>query len=53
MWEDEKRYQIKSSMDTKIEKLNRIVEVIHIAALVLIEVIILAQIISQYIYPLP
>lgn len=50
---DEKIHQKKSPVDAKIKKINRIVEVAPILALVLILFIVLAQIISRYIYPLP
>jgi len=50
---DENTHREKSSMDAKIETINRILEVIPVLALVIIGVIIIVQIISRYIYPLP
>ena len=50
---DENTHREKSSMDAKIEGINRILEVIPVLALVIIGVIIIVQIISRYIYPLP
>lgn len=50
---DENTHREKSSMDATIEGINRILEVIPVLALVIIGVIIIVQIISRYIYPLP
>ena len=50
---DEVPRQGKSPMDSKTEKINRILEVIPVLALVIIGVIIIVQIISRYVYPLP
>jgi TRAP-type C4-dicarboxylate transport system permease small subunit len=45
--------QEKSSIDAKIERINGMLEVIPVLALVIIGVVILVQIISRYVYPLP
>jgi TRAP-type C4-dicarboxylate transport system permease small subunit len=45
--------QEKNLMNAKIEKINRMLEFIPVLALVIIGVIIIVQIISRYVYPLP